>query len=136
MERLSFGLRLLIFLSINFGALAIGGFLMGDGPGSYWFTIMLTFSIYLARLFKIKSRHNYKLYILLTLLNIVWNPLFFWMHEVFISLIVIFLLTILLFIFFVQNLNSMERWSYLMIPYLIWLMIATSLNGYFLFNNP
>jgi benzodiazapine receptor len=156
MQKLSFGFRLLIFILINFGALAIGAYLMGDGPrsnwyqnanqapwtppgwvfGAAWFTIMACFSFYMAKMTARSSKRNLNLYILLTLLNIGWNPLFFWRHEVGISLVVISMLTLLLFYFVFKNRNSMKSWSILVFPYLIWLIIATSLNAYFLFNNP
>ena len=31
-------MRLLFFLLLNFGALALGGFLMGEGPSSAWYS--------------------------------------------------------------------------------------------------
>ena len=67
-----------IFLAINFGGLAFGSWLMNNGPTSDWYsnlnkapwtppgwvfgvawtTIMICFSIYLAKLFTSKKRHK------------------------------------------------------------------------------
>ena len=152
----NYSLRLTIFLLINFAALGIGSYLMGEGPtsdwyrnanqapwtppgwlfGVAWFTIMICFSIYMASLTKTLSKRSLNLYILLTLLNISWNPLFFWMHEISIALVVIIILTILIGVYLIMNWKRLKLLSLLLFPYFIWLCIATSLNAYFLFNNP
>lgn len=151
----SFSKRLILFLIINFAALGIGGYLMGEGPssdwyqnanqapwtppgwvfGAAWFTIMACFSVYMAQLTKGTSRRNLNLYILLTLLNIAWNPLFFWMHETAVALVVISCLTLLIGLYMIMNWMALKSFSLLILPYFVWLCIATSLNAYFLYNN-
>lgn len=150
-----YALRFVIFLLINFAALGLGSYLMGEGPrsdwyqqanqapwsppgwvfGVAWFSIMICFSFYMASLTKIQNKRKLNLFILLTLLNIVWNPIFFWMHEVAIALVVIITLTSLIGTYLVVNWKQLRWMSLLLLPYFIWLCIATSLNAYFLFNN-
>jgi benzodiazapine receptor len=151
-----FSTRLIIFVLINFAALGVGGFLMGEGPGASWyqnanqapwtppgwvfgaawFTIMACFSVYMAQLTKNPSKKIINLYILLTLLNIAWNPLFFDLHLVGLSLVVISLLTVLIIYTLFNYRKELKAYSLLIFPYAVWLAIATSLNAYFLFNNP
>ncbi|MEO9531192.1 MAG: TspO/MBR family protein [Crocinitomicaceae bacterium] len=153
---ISFSKRLILFLVVNFAALGIGGFLMGEGPGSdwyqnanqapwtppgwvfgaAWFTIMACFSVYMAFLTKNRSKKIIILYILLTLLNIGWNPLFFHLHLVAFALVIISLLTLLVFYTLIFFRKELKLLSLLIVPYAVWLVIATSLNAYFLFNNP
>lgn len=153
---MKYPVRLLIFLLINFAALGIGAYLMGEGPtstwyrnanqapwtppgwmfGAAWFTIMACFSFYMASLTKHPTPKITRLYILLTLLNIAWNPLFFAYHFVELALLVISILTLLVIYTFIRYKNDLKSKSFLLLPYVIWLMIATSLNAYFLFNNP
>lgn len=129
---------------------------MGEGPGSNWyqdanqapwtppgwvfgaawFTIMVCFSIYMAFLTKTASKKIVILYILLTLLNIGWNPLFFHLHLVGFALVVISILTVLINFTLITFYRKLKLLSLLILPYAIWLIIATSLNAYFLFNNP
>lgn len=75
------------------------------------------------------------LYVLQLLLNISWNPVFFKFHYVILGLIVISILTLTvifkLFFFF----KAIRLKSFLILPYIIWLVIATSLNGYILIYN-
>lgn len=147
---------LILFLIINFGGLALGTVLMNDGPKSYWYenlnkapwtppgwvfgaawtTIMICFSIYLANLFSTKySDKKLSLYIIQVVFNISWNYIFFNQHQVIFAQIVITLLTALIFYFFFSFYKEQRSKSYLLLPYMIWLCIATSLNLYVLVHN-
>ncbi|WP_452220918.1 TspO/MBR family protein [Lacinutrix salivirga] len=147
---------LLVFLVINFGGLAIGSWLMDNGPMSDWYTnlnkapwtppgwvfgvawtlIMICFSIYLASLFQKAERVQLKLaFAFQVVLNVIWNYVFFNQHLVALGLVVIAALTVVIFTFFFSNFKTVKSKSYLLLPYMIWLLIATSLNGYILLNN-
>ena len=147
----------IIFLIINFGGLALGGWLMNSGPTSDWYMnlnkapwtppgwvfgvawtiIMICFSIYLTELFSFKI--NTKIVLLFTIqffLNVIWNYVFFNQHLIGLGLLTIVLLTILIFyFFFIFNENRMQFFRYLLIPYMLWLCVATSLNAYILIKN-
>ncbi|HEY5690437.1 MAG TPA: TspO/MBR family protein [Cyclobacteriaceae bacterium] len=149
--------RLIIFLVLNFGALAIGGLFTSKGVSSDWYaelakapwtppgwvfgaawtTIMVCFSIYMA--FAWPELENKKLliglYAIQWILNIGWNPAFFYFHHVLFGLVLITMLTLLvgfMLFFYWQELKFI---SILIAPYLVWLIIATSLNGYILLKN-
>ncbi len=147
---------LLLFLVINFGGLAFGSWLMDNGPLSSWYTnlnqapwtppgwvfgvawtlIMICFSIYLAYLFlKADSTKLRLAFTFQVFLNVIWNYIFFNQHQVALSLVVISALTVVIFTFFFNNKKEIENISYLLLPYMIWLLIATSLNAYILLNN-
>jgi len=147
---------LILFLFINFGGLALGSWLMNNGPstdwylnltkapwtppgwvfGAAWTSIMICFSIYLIFLFT-KNYNQKKLFLfgIQFILNVSWNYLFFNKHEIFISLIFITLLTALIFFLFFHYYKALKKVSYLLLPYMIWLCIATSLNLYILIHN-
>ena len=147
---------IVIFLVINFGALAIGSWLMDNGPQTEWYinlnqapwtppgwvfgvawtTIMLCFSLYMAFLYKLKP--TTKVVVLFTIqfvLNVIWNYVFFNQHFVGFGFIIILLLTCIVAIFTFLFKKQMGIKTLLILPYLIWLCIATSLNGYILLNN-
>ena len=147
---------LLLFLTINFGGLALGSWLMNNGPmtdwylnlnkapwtppgwvfGAAWTTIMICFSFYLTSLFlKNYQKKKLILYGIQVFLNISWNYFFFNLHEVLIGFITIILLTVLIFYFFLAYFKEQQKKSYLLLPYMIWLCIATSLNLYILIAN-
>jgi tryptophan-rich sensory protein len=147
---------LILFLIINFGSLAIGSWLMDNGPMSNWYrslnqapwtpagwvfglawtSIMVFFSIYLAFLFQQENNVKRKvLYILHIFLNISWNYIFFNQHLVGLGLFTIVLLTIVLLYYFFTFNTQLKKIRLLLVPYLLWLFIATSLNAYILFNN-
>jgi tryptophan-rich sensory protein len=141
-----------LFFVLNFGALALGSLLMGSSPvenqwyvelkkapwtppgwvfGAAWTTIMLLFTIYLTiqEKRKLNNRWFIALFTLQFLTNVLWNPLFFYFHWTFLGVIVIFLLFIsLVLMLFYFKPNSWK--SILLLPYLIWLTIAFSLNAY------
>lgn len=147
--------RTVLFLFLNFAALAIGGLFTDSGVSSEWYQnlnkapwtppgwvfgmawtlIMILFAIYMA--FLIKSENKKRIIILFSIqwiLNVAWNPIFFYAQAVTLGLICILLLTILiayLFFFFVKvNVKSL-----LLAPYLVWLIIASSLNAYIFYFN-
>ena len=144
----------IIFLVINFGGLAIGSWLMNSGPQSEWYlslnkapwtpaglvfgiawtTIMMCFSIYMAVLYlKIPSLEVIALFALQFILNVIWNFIFFNQHLIALGFIVIVLLTLLVFYFYFKF-NTLKA-KYLLLPYMIWLCLATSLNVYILLYN-
>lgn len=146
----------LVFFVINFGGLAIGSWLMNNGPmtdwyinlnqapwtpsgwvfGFAWTTIMICFSIYLGKLFLSNNTSiNKIIFFIQFVLNVSWNYIFFNQHQVTFGLITIILLTSLLFIYFFKLSDSIGKFKYLLLPYMIWLCIATSLNLYILIHN-
>jgi len=145
-----------IFLIINFSALGIGSWLMDNGPRSAWYqslnkapwtppgwvfgaawtSIMIAFSIYLSYVFyKNTSKKLQVVFALQVFLNVIWNYLFFNQHLVLLGLITIIGLTAVVFYFFFKYKTTPRAISYLLLPYMIWLLIATSLNAYVLINN-
>jgi benzodiazapine receptor len=150
-------LKLIIyFLIINFSALGIGSWLMNNGPRTEWYTslnqapwtppgwvfgvawttIMLCFSIYMAYLYLKTPTYKVKiLFLIQFVLNVIWNYVFFNQHLVTIGLIIIMGLTIVVGSFLFSFKNELKTKTLLIVPYFIWLCIATSLNAYILFNN-
>ena len=150
-------LRIILFLIINFAALGIGSLFTNAGVSSEWYvslnkapwtppgwvfgaawaTIMICFAIYMAFIYQIT--HNRKVLITLFsiqwVLNVLWNPVFFYFHQVGAGLIIITALTIVVGAFLFRYGAAMRMKSLLIVPYFLWLIIATSLNAYILLNN-
>lgn len=147
--------RAILFLILNFAALAIGGLFTGDGVPSEWYQelnkapwtppgwafgaawtlIMICFSFYMALLTKGIKREIVILFALQWILNISWNPIFFYFNAVFFGLVNITLLLLLVGYFAFAISRNLKLESLLIAPYLIWLTIATSLNAYILMFN-
>ena len=149
--------RLLIFLLINFAGLGLGGLFTPSGVqsewyaelskapwtppgwvfGSAWTTIMICFALYMAYLWP--EVENKKLLIGLFsiqwILNFIWNPIFFHFHMTVFGLLTITALTILVTYLFITYFPVLKIKSYLLLPYVLWLFIATSLNAYIVFQN-
>lgn len=149
--------RIILFLILNFSALAIGGLFTNDGVSSNWYqtinkapwtppgwvfgaawtTIMICFAIYMAYL--ITSKADKKTVIILfsiqLILNVAWNPIFFYFQFVSSGLVCISLLTILIAYLFFYFWKVLKVKTLFLAPYLIWLVIATSLNLYILLYN-
>lgn len=147
---------ILLFGLINFGGLALGSWLMGEGPGSEWYklldkapwtppgwvfgvawtTIMICFSLYLAEFVIRLGWMPLRMVLpLLLIFNISWNYVFFNQHWVFLALLNLLLLTGLVWLVFFRFKKEMELRSYLLAPYMIWLIVACSLNAYAWLNN-
>ena len=149
--------RLILFLALNFGALALGGIFAGQGAVSDWYdglqkapwtppgwvfgfawtTIMICFSIFMSMAWeKINNKKKFELlFSIQWILNVGWNPSFFYYHNVLFGLIIICSLTILIAYLLVDYYKKLGSLTFFLLPYLIWLCIASSLNGYILFMN-
>ena len=146
----------LLFLIINFGALGIGVLLMGTGPTSDWYTsmnqapwtppnwafgvswafIMICFSFYMSFLYlKEPTNKVIVLFVLQFILNVAWNFVFFNQHFIAFGLGIIIALTIIVTAFLVTYMKLLKTKTLLILPYFIWICIATSLNLYILLNN-
>ena len=148
-------MRLIIFLILNFGALALGALFMGGSPadnewyislnkapwtppgwvfGAAWTTIMITYSVYMSRIvYRADPSSLTRIYILYTLqwvLNVIWNPVFFYFHLTTLGVFVIIMLIIVLLVveIFYSTKNTVNL--LLLIPYVLWLFVALSLNLY------
>ena len=148
---------ILLFIVLNFGALAIGSYFMNSGPSSdwyltlkkapwtppgwvfgvAWFSIMICYSIYMANLILI-SEFKFLIWIVFSIqfiLNISWNYFFFNQHLTMLGFLNIGLLTIVVG-YFLFNFSGTMRLSTLWIaPYFVWLLLASSLNLYIVIKN-
>lgn len=149
--------RLIIFLVLNFGALALGGIFTSKGVSSIWYTsiakapwtppgwvfgaawtlIMICFTVYMAYAWPLIENKKLLLglYVTQWILNVGWNPLFFYYHQVFAGLLTISALTALVGLMLFFYWTDMKLASILIVPYLIWLIIATSLNYFIYLKN-
>lgn len=146
----------LFFLIINFGALGLGTLLMANGPltnwylslnkapwtppgwffGFAWTTIMICFSVYMAHLYLLKNNTKLKtLFTIQFILNVIWNFLFFNQHLVLLGLICIIFLTITVGKFMMDYKFLLNKKTLLIVPYFIWLCVATTLNAYIFIYN-
>ena len=150
--------RFILFLIANFGGLAIGTVFTDAVAGEWcqslnkapwtppgwvfrsaWTLVMITFSFYLAKAMDFYQGGLRKEFLLIFggawLLNVIWNPMFFEFHYIRLSLGVILLLTLFVFRFVQQGWRDMSwEWA-LMLPYLVWILIASSLNAYVVWAN-
>ena len=148
----------LLFIASNFGALAIGLLLMGNGSsskwyydldkapwtpegwvfGAAWFSLMFCYAIYMTNLVTKLDKKNMKLiklYIIQWILNVSWNYIFFNQHLTLFGLIVIVSLWLLIGYFTFFYIKTVKYYTLFILPYLVWMTIATSLNLYIVINN-
>ena len=146
----------ILFIIINFSALAIGSWLMNDGPRTEWYltlnqapwsppgwlfgiawsSIMLLFSAFMAYLIQVdKSKKVLILFSVQFVLNILWNFLFFNQHFIIIGLLNIIILTFLMFYFLEAYKYQLKNKRFFVLPYFIWLVVASSLNFYIALYN-
>lgn len=142
---------------LNFGALAIGGLFTGPGVTSEWYqsldkapwtppgwvfgaawtTIMVCFTIYLAKIWPLADNKR-KLAVLFGVqwvLNVSWNPAFFYFHKPMLGFLIITTLTAAVALFMVSYNRKVKAFTWLLVPYFVWLVIATSLNAYIILMN-
>lgn len=148
---------ILLFIVLNFGALAIGSYFMNSGPltdwylalnkapwtppgwvfGVAWFSIMICYSIFMANLI-LKCNNKLLVWFLFSIqfiLNVSWNYIFFNKHLIFEGFIVISNLTLVVGYFLFGFKNRVNKSVLWVAPYFIWLLLASSLNLYIIIKN-
>lgn len=149
--------QFILFLILNFFALALGSYFTSDGvisdwylglnkapwtpPGWFfgvaWTVIMILFAAYMANVWT-KAQDKKRvlvLYGLQWILNVSWNPVFFHWHQAGLGLLVISGLLVLLLVMYSRFRPLIKNKSLLLLPYVAWIIVATSLNAYVVFAN-
>jgi tryptophan-rich sensory protein len=153
---MKFAGTLILFLVLNFGALGIGTILMDNGPQSLWYTslnqapwtpmvwvfgaawtcVMIFFSVFMTFLVQNESLKKVSLlFAIQFVLNILWNYVFFNQRLTGLGLLVIILLTLITFYFLIAFKSTLNNNRYFVLPYCLWLLLATSLNAYIVLYN-
>jgi len=150
-------MRLILFFILNFGALALGSYLMGEGPLGSWYTnlnkapwtppgwvfgaswtlIMVCLSLFMNKAVQVESLRNTILWIyaIQLVFNIAWNPLFFDLHWMGWALVEIIILVFIVGAMALIAKPHLPKVTWLLTPYVVWLCIAITLNAYALQNN-
>jgi benzodiazapine receptor len=148
----------IIFGFLNFGGLYLGALSTTPGVNSTWYVdlnqapwtppgfvfglawtlIMICFTAYMTLLWQEESVRPRvkKLFILSWGLNVLWNPVFFGLHQTGWALVLISGLLLLLITMAVKFARVLQLKTLWIAPYILWLVIATSLNAYIVLQNP
>jgi len=136
------------FLALYLGSLVTNGAVMADwyqnlnkAPwtppgwvfGTMWTLIMICLAVFMS--FHVKDDKIWdkvlKIYGLQILFNIMWNPVYFLAHWQLTGLVVLIcLFGLVLSLYRLGGRLKPSYIKYLLLPYLIWLLIAFSLNAY------
>jgi tryptophan-rich sensory protein len=76
-----------------------------------------------------------KLWLLQLLLNFLWSVCFFALRSPFLGLVVIMALDVTVFAYIVYAAGRRVAAALLFVPYMLWLIFATYLNGWIYINN-
>ena len=76
-----------------------------------------------------------RLWLLQLLLNFLWSVCFFALRSPLMGLLVILTLDVAVFAYIVYAANRRATAAWLFVPYMLWLIFATYLNGYIYINN-
>jgi tryptophan-rich sensory protein len=147
----------LTFFLLNFAALAVGGLFTGSGVSSEWYEnlnkapwtppgwvfgaawtlIMVCFAFYMGQLWVNAAKHKgllLRTYGIQWVLNVAWNPVFFYFQKVDIGLLVIVGLLLSVLLITIKFSRIQKSWTLAIVPYVLWLFVATSLNAYIFFK--
>lgn len=106
--------------------------------GSAWSIIMVLFALYMTKLsfqYEFLNKKVLILYIDQWILNVSWNYIFFNQHLTKFGLVIIVLLWLLIGYITFEFYKKTKGYTLLILPYLIWMTIAVSLNAYIVLNN-
>jgi benzodiazapine receptor len=84
----------------------------------------------------IAARKAIALFFVQLALNFAWSPVFFWLHRPVEALFIIALLVVILAVTIACALKAQRTAGLLLVPYLIWVTYATTLNAGIVALNP
>ena len=100
-----------------------------------WSVIYLLMGLSLGRVLNRGDKKSAVIWMVQLVFNFLWSILFFTMRMPFCGFIDILLLDASV-VYFMISVSKKDKPSlYMFIPYILWLVIATYLNGYILINN-
>lgn len=68
-------------------------------------------------------------------LNLLWSPIFFYYHNVWLALMIIIIMIVFVVLTIIQFINVNTLSGLILVPYVIWLLFALYLNFYICLNN-
>ena len=144
----------LFYSIVTFFGLFLGGLFTNPGTSSEWYTslslapwtppgwvfgfawtlIGVTWSVWAAKMCDIERYTAW--YWVIWILNLVWNPVFFALHHAAVAGVVIFVLLLYVTMSMLETYRdrgvTAAIWA---LPYVLWLVVANSLNWYVVFAN-
>lgn len=100
-----------------------------------YITIFLALLVYGIKPYSGSKNWGFTLFFLQLLLNLVWSPVFFGIHNIGMAFAIIVLLDIFVILNAIEFYKVSKTSGNLLLPYFIWLLYATYLNaGYFVLN--
>lgn len=103
-----------------------------------WTVLYILMGISVGLLYGIRSIYTRMLYILFVVqlvLNILWSFFFFYMRSPTLGFMNILLLDMFVLLYFIGAYVVNRASALLMLPYILWLLFATYLNGYIMIYN-
>lgn len=98
-------------------------------------TIFISLILFIINKTKTSKKYGYIYFSIQMILNLLWSPAFFIMHNIGLALFIVILLDMSV-ILTIKNFYKVSVISaYLLIPYLIWIIFATYLNISYLILN-
>ncbi|MCL4364631.1 tryptophan-rich sensory protein [Patescibacteria group bacterium] len=104
--------------------------------GPVWFVLYLLMglALYLNWIKKTKqAKLNVRLFFIQLFFNLIWTPVFFGMKNLFLSLLIIFIIWLLIIVMIFQFYKVNKPSSWLLLPYFFWVSFAGLLN-YFIWK--
>ena len=102
--------------------------------GILYLMILTSFFVFLISKHENK-KFGYLYFFIQLFLNIIWTPIFFSLQNIGLAFLVILLLDIFVFFTIYEFLKISKLAGLLLVPYLLWILYATYLNGGYLFLN-
>lgn len=98
-------------------------------------TIIISLFIFIYKHSEFDKKAGYIFFSAQMVLNIVWSPVFFGLHDMLSALVIILFLDIMTVLTIIEFYKTSKLAGLLLIPYFLWLLFATYLNfGYLILN--
>ncbi len=101
----------------------------------FYVLIIVSLLIFITAKTPLSKKEGYTYFGLQILFNILWTPAFFVLHSPLLAFIIIIVLDILTFMNIREFYKCSKLAGLLLLPYFLWILFATYLNGGIIFLN-
>ena len=100
-----------------------------------YLTLFISLILYSVTITSKNKMNGYVYFIVHMIFNLLWSPVFFYLHKIDIALVIVFIMIFTAVLMIIQYFRVSKSAGFILLPYFAWLIFAAFLNFQLLMLN-